>query len=251
MGENSTRQHCKKCHPILQSLYLLKMFGMPLGWNNMCPWKNMKLELIPHPTLENSGWNPKVWPVAFFNWAAQHDESGRVARYHLTWLEWYVVLRLSWQSTRWSTRFQNPRQKAGNDGPLFFDRPFHPQPKWIEMVKSMIWVQVPDFWNIRRTDWQGASSSQNVHFLVIILYMYIIYIYIIYIYLYIIYILCNYLFSRGGPYLSHQWIRSHRPSPQVPIVNILDTKRQGIHRGLGSLGFAESGSPKNKTDTLR
>ena len=136
------------------------------------------------------------------NWAAQHDESGRVARYHLTWLEWYVVLRLSWQSTR----FQNPRQKAGNDGPLFFWSPFS---STAEMVKLMIWVQVPDFWNIRRTDWQGASSSQNVHFLVIILY-YIIYIYIIY----IIYITT---FLAGGtiPITSHsppdRWIRSHRP----------------------------------------
>ena len=184
------------------------------------------------------------------NWAAQHDESGRVARYHLTWLEWYVVLRLSWQSTR----FQNPRQKAGNDGPLFFWSPFS---STAEMVKLMIWVQVPDFWNIRRTDWQGASSSQNVHFLVIILY-YIIYIYIYYIY--ILYILYITTFLAGGDHTYHITFPSRSvnqiPSPDRPrypsstswIPNDRAFIEASVHRDLLSRG---RGPPKNNTDTLR
>ena len=208
------------------------------------------------------------------NWAAQHDESGRVARYHLTWLI-CAVLRLSWQSTR----FQNPRQKAGNYGPLFFLIALfiHGRNGQIDDLGTGPWLlEHPENWltgsiieSKRPFFGYYIIFYNSIYIILYILYYILLYIYIYYIiYIYILsYItLNNYLFSRGGPYLSHHIPlqigesdpiahRPRYPSSTSSIPNDRAFIEASLHRcwfqrfTRNFWGFAESGSPKNKTDT--
>ena len=173
-----------------------------------------------------------------------------------TWPGWNDMLFFVCHDSLQGSRTQG--KKLEMMGRYFFDRPFHPQPKWSNWwfgYRSLTFGtsgELTDREHHRVKTFIFWLLYYIILFIYIIYILYIYYIYIIYIlYIYIIYIY-NYLFSRGGPYLSHHiplQIGESDPiarSPQVPIVNILDTKRQGIHRGLGSQGFAESGSGSPK-----
>ena len=199
------------------------------------------------------GWNARVSPTGHSP-TGQPNMMNQGAWRGTTWPGWNDMLFFVCHDSLQGSRTQG--KKLEMMGRYFFDRPFHPQPKWSNWwfgYRSLTFGTSGEL-----TDREHHRVKTFIFWLlyyIILLYIYILYIYIIYIY--IIYITT---FLAGGDHTYHITFPSRSvnqiPSPDRPrypsstssIPNDRAFIEASVHRDLLSRG---RGPPKNNTDTLR